>query len=472
VAETFQFDFRMNGAARRREHTTVRLLLMGDFGARAHRGLADVGSLARRPVVAVDVDSLDAVVGRCAPRIHATLDDGSAVDLGFACIDDFHADHLAAAHPPLAELMTMRARLLDPAQFTAAAAELGAVSSNSPRVSEGEDDRSAVRRLLGDAPTRTAPRSAAANTVAQFIRGATAGKDSAPDLTFQPQYLAAVEALVTARLRALLHLPAFQSLEAAWRGVQLLVSRIDFGDELELHLLDVSLDELRADTAQAAGDPSRSALARRLQKLADEAVDADATWSLATGLFSFGAVDLDVLAAVGAAAGAAGFPFVAGADTTLAGTFPDASEWQAPDAATLTRWQALRAGETASAIGLVAPRMLLRLPYGSASEPIDSYGFEELVAAAPSPGELLWGEGSLAALLVLARDDDTNPLDIDDLPALTFAADGERKLQPCAEWLIGERIADRLVDHGLMPLLGSRHRNAVRLAGWRTIASV
>ena len=137
----------------------------------------------------------------------------------------------------------------------------------------------------------------------------------------------------------------------------------------------------------------------------------------------------------------------------------------------MARWRALRGSAVAASTGLVAPRFLLRLPYGQAQDAVDCFPFEELAAATPSAGELLWGEPAIAAMLVLARANEADPLAIDDLPALTFTSDGERKLQPCAEWLMGERVAVQLSEHGLMPLLGSRHRNAVRLAGWRTIAA-
>ena len=58
MAATLEFEFRGRDS-RRREDRSTRLLLIGDFGARAHRGLADPAALIRRPVSVVDVDSLD-----------------------------------------------------------------------------------------------------------------------------------------------------------------------------------------------------------------------------------------------------------------------------------------------------------------------------------------------------------------------------------------------------------------------------
>ena len=45
-------------------------------------------------------------------------------------------------------------------------------------------------------------------------------------------------------------------------------------------------------------------------------------------------------------------------------------------------------------IGLAAPRVLLRRPYGQRSDPIDSFTFDEFEGAPPQE-ELLWGHASL-----------------------------------------------------------------------------
>jgi predicted component of type VI protein secretion system len=463
LAHTFEFAFGASDAAPRRQNTSARLLLLGDFGARGHRDIAHVQSLAERSTINVDIDSLDAAVMRCAPSIRTQADEGDPSMLHFASIDDFHPDHLARTDPTLGALIALRRRLLDPAQFAQAVAELGAPRSDATGVDQ-EDDRSAIRRLLGESPARPLASPAAA-AVDAFIRG-LAADDRAPDPAFQAQYVASLDETASRLLRSLLHQSPLQTLEAVWRGVEFLTARLDLGDDLELYLLDVTLDELRSDVRDS---PSPSALSRRLRSLTEAANDANARWALAAGMFRFGAEDLDVLAGIGAACAAAGVPFVAGAGVTLSGEFPDTSEWQRPDSETRVRWQALRDDPAAAAIGLVAPRFLLRLPYGNATDPIDSFAFEELAEGRQE--ELLWGEGALAAVLAFARVDDGDRLAIDDLPALVWDHDGVRALQCCAEWLIGERVAGDLIDFGIMPLLGSRHRNIVKLGSWRTIAS-
>lgn len=485
MANTARFEIGRDISSQRVEGRTVRLLLMGDFSGRANRVAANTVPLARRPVVGVDIDSFDEAMKQLAPQVLTTLEDGSEVNWCPQAIADLHPDRIVETDVPLALLMARRQRLLDPASFAGAATEMvvaatdpapaASVAIGSTGAAPGrEDDQSTLSRLLGSSATAAAsPRVAAQRAVDALVREVTAGVQRPPALPGQAGYLAAVEELATQRMRRLLHLPAVKSLEAAWRGLHMLVARLELGEELQLKLLDVTIEELRADAAEANGDPSRSSLARRLRLLADEAADATAdgtaSWLLAGGLYSFGTRDLAVLAAIGAATRDAGMAFVAGADGSLAGTCAEPSQWQAPPAPDLARWQEMRDSGIAAAIGLVAPRFLLRLPYGRATDPIDSFPFEELAGAEPSPHELLWGDAAVAAALVRAGAAGEDALYIGGLPALAFTVDGERRLQPCAEFLMGESVAGRLMEHGLMPLVGYAHRNGVRLAGWRSI---
>ncbi len=160
-------------------------------------------------------------------------------------------------------------------------------------------------------------------------------------------------------------------------------------------------------------------------------------WSVLVGLIDFGPSDTDIglLAALGLIASQAGGPLLAGADWALAGD----------DAGELAAWHALRRSEAAPWIGLAAPRVLLRLPYGKGSDPIEAFAFEEF-AGAPVHDEFLWGNASLAAALLIGRSFTArgwemelgDEREIGDLPAYTFVRDGEREMQACAERYLTE----------------------------------
>ena len=464
MSTRLDFEFRAGGAAQARSRADntgpMRMLLLGDFGGHARR----VPLAARRPL-RVDIDNVDEVMRRIAPRLNVQVC-GAAVELEQPSLADFHPDRLCQNVQALRVLHEMRGRLQDPAR-----------SATPPA---GEDSSAVWRRLLGRPPET--PAAPPADPMQAWIHGLVA-PHIVPATPVDQQSLDRVERSLGEPLRALLHDPAFQALEVAWRGVHWLVARLELNEDLQLHLLDVTRDELLGDVVAAQGDLARSDLCRLLCGPGTDAPE-PARWSLLTGLFSFGpgADDLALLAGLGAIAARAGGPFVAAAAPALFGCesvadLPDPLRWQPLATEAAQRWSALRASAAAPWIGLVAPRLLMRLPYGKAIDPTEGFGFEEQPAT-PVHETLLWSPGSLAVALLLGQaftDSgwDLTPgqvQDVDDLPAYTFSLDDEAQLQPCGEAWLGERAGQALLERGLMPLLSHRQRAAVRLMRMQSIA--
>lgn len=421
----FEFSAPPPGARARAPRGARRLLLLGDFSGRP---AAERRPLADRPTHQVDIDNLDAVLARLAPRIGSGAGEAEFVEL-----EDFHPDALYAR---LDLFQSLREARRAPPQK--AADLLGALLGGG----------------AGAAPA-AAPAAPAAGGIDELIRRVVA-PHVVPDTRAETAaYLAAVDAAIAEQMRQLLHDPAFQALESAWRGVHWLVSRLELDETLQLHLFDVTRDELLADVVAAEGRLADTGLYRAL---ADRwrNVPGGEGWSLLAGLYRFGGSDADVglLAALGLVASQAGGPFVAQGDEALA-------------VAPTEGWQALRRSEAAPWIGLAAPRLLLRLPYGKATDPVAAFAFEEF-AGAPVHEHFLWGGPALAVALLAGRGGDSQQ--IDDLPAYTFTRDGERELQPCAEHALGEAAGQALLAAGLMPLMSHRHRNAVTVMRLQTVA--
>jgi predicted component of type VI protein secretion system len=62
------------------------------------------------------------------------------------------------------------------------------------------------------------------------------------------------------------------------------------------------------------------------------------------------------------------------------------------------------------------------------------------------------------------------PQEIDDLPAHVRDRDGERQLQACAEYVLPVRVAEEMLQRGMMPVLSYGNRNAVRVLRVQSIA--
>jgi type VI secretion system protein ImpC len=138
-----------------------------------------------------------------------------------------------------------------------------------------------------------------------------------------------------------------------------------------------------------------------------------------------------------------------------------------------------RRSPAASWIGLALPRVLMRLPYGADTEPVEYFQFEEI----QSPQErrhqaLLCGNPAFYCALLIARSFSERGwsmqlgdyLEIDDLPAYIIEQHGESALQPCAEVCLSDMAMEKILNQGIMPFISHRNSNIVRLARFQSVA--
>lgn len=476
-----------------RRSDEMRILVLADFSGRANRGLESVADLADRPIMALDLDAFEAVFRRLAPRLArgAGIGGTAGVAIEFDSLDDFHPDHLYATLEPFRDLRESRAGLLDPASFEQEAARLMESSPAPSDASEAapatepvrtENQPELLRRLIG-APAESAARPVSTQGVVDsLVRRLVqphitpgSGPSAAP-------YVAAVDASLTERMNALLHDADFQRLEATWRGVRRLVDSLELGHALKLHVVDVSKAELLADLEASQGDPTRSAAHRLLVDASRRGADQQ-PWSLLVGHYGFGANadDIALLGHLGVMASRAGGPLLAAAEPSLLGCerlgeSVEPRHWAFADANVEKLWTELKDSPIGRWLCLALPRMLLRLPYGAKSDPVEGFAFEE-IGAAVRHEDYLWGNPALACAEVIAKafledgpgSSVDGPLEIDDLPAHVRDRDGERRLQPCAEFALPTRVGEEMMLRGVIPLLSYANRNAVRVMGIRSI---
>lgn len=474
---------------RREADAPLRMLIMADFSGRAHQEApAVLPGLADRPMPVVDVDRFTAVMTRLAPTVQLPVGaTGETITIRFRQLDDFHPDALYQQLEIFQTLRRTRARLLDPAGFAQAAAELAPLPVTAP-VQPGpavtrENEADLLGRLLGKAPAaaRTPPVAAGVAAIQSLLQAVVQPHIVHSD-SRQPVWVAAVDAAIGEQLRAILHQPAFQALEAAWRGVHELVVNND-SDAVQIFLLDVTREELLADLRAASGDPKATSLHQLLIERGVQMPDGQ-PWAALIGDYRFGAEpeDIALLAMLGALAAQAGGPFLAAATPELLGCdsaalLTDPGQWQPLPTGAEQHWQALRRCAVAPWIGLALPRVLLRLPYGRKTDPVDGIAFEEMPGGR-DPDAYLWGNPALICARLIAAGFVENGwefspgdvLDLEDLPAHVYEEDGERVMQPGTEVLLSERALNAVLARGLMPILGHRQRNVVRLARFQSLA--
>jgi type VI secretion system protein ImpC len=482
--------------------TPFRILIMGDFSGRENREISEGGAaLASCRTVEVDRDNLDEVMAGMKPdiRLQFAGSEKDAVTIRFAELDDFHPDRLYEQLEIFEAIREIRQMLEDPRTFEEAAKEIkGWTESESAEIQEPPKEAPTPAPEAGDIET--------AGLLDQIIEGADRQPSEAKPSSdtsewsrflkkiVQPHLVPGedprqieledtINAAAAALMRIILHHPNFQALEATWRAVNFLVRGLETDALLKVYLLDICLSELAADL-NATEDLRTTDLYRLLVEQTVETPGAEA-WALIAGNYSFDltVADAELLGRMTRIAAAAGAPFIASAQPNLLGCkslaqTPDPADWQKPaDAEADAAWKALRKLPEAAYLGLVLPRFLLRLPYGAETDPLDNFDFEEMNGMHIHE-HYLWGNSCFACAYLMGQafSNDGWHLrpgavqDVHGLPLHVFQAEGETRIKPCAEVLLTEHAAERILDKGLMPLLSYRDQDVIRLARFQSLA--
>ncbi|MGL4511470.1 MAG: type VI secretion system contractile sheath domain-containing protein [Lacipirellulaceae bacterium] len=465
----------------RRVGDVFTLVLLGDFSARANRGLLDGGdAIAARKPRRIDVDNLDDVLRAFAPKLRlpiGAVDQG--VELEFASLDDFHPDELYDKVEVFAELASLRRRLKSSSTFAAAAAEVQSwgVDPSSAPAPRPKPRGAAVpggklsdfARLL-DKPS-SAPREV---DVQELIQRVVAPFVMAADDANQSALVAAVDAALSATMRSLMHHPDFQALEGLWRSVDLVVRQLETDATLQVVLYDLTAEELAADLASAAKLDESGVYRWLVEQPALDLRTAPPSVIVANYQFERTPPHAELLGRFAKVAAAAGAP-------ALAAIGVDALQKKKPDEEhplVTESWGMLAELPHARYLGLAVPRFMLRWPYGAKTDSIDKFAFEEFTPHFGLKG-FLWGNSAVVAGLALAKSFAQEGMSAmqpgsvtaqGDLPLYFYTdSDGDQVALPCTERLVSESAAAHASSQGFMPIVWPRGRNEVRVGGFGAV---
>ncbi|MCC5785504.1 MAG: type VI secretion system contractile sheath large subunit [Phycisphaerales bacterium] len=481
LADTsFSFGFSGAGAPKREPERPFRVLVLADFSGSAAHG--DRDSLATRQILRADIDNIDALMQRLDVRVPIPVGD-RAYGVGIHTLDQLHPEELFADLELFAALRNLRARLSDPSRFKEAADEIRSMLSpqigsgpaslpaSSDPAGSGSEADDFSKLLSGEAVTAGESRPAIADDLIRAVVGPHIVPAADPK---QAEFVAALDRAISAEMRAILRSDGFRTVETAWRSLHTLITRLETDETLTIDILDLSKAELEADLA---GGPGASALAKLL--LSDRV--GDEPWSVICPVHRFGPGEHDArtLRGLGAIGASCGGPVIASIDPDVAGcasvaASPEPESWGEPDEA----FVALRATQEASWLMLTTPRVMVRLPYGGATDPIDAFDFEEIepeaLGTARAHEAYLWGPASVGVVALLGERfsmqgwgfDASTAGDFDTLP-MHALPDG--RVVPSAEAYLGERASARLRSCGLIPVLSIKGRDAARFGAMQTI---
>jgi type VI secretion system ImpC/EvpB family protein len=228
--------------------------------------------------------------------------------------------------------------------------------------------------------------------------------------------IAAIDTLINQQLNAILHHPVFQKLEASWRGIRYLAERADEEGErnVTIRILNASWSELERDFERAL-EFDQSQL---FQKIYEEEYGMSggvpygvllADYEIRPRVTSgYPHDDMATLRALAGVAAAAFCPVLISVHPAMFGLDDFAGlEHYLDHAKTLQQldylqWNNLRKSEDARFVGLVLPRVLMRLPYKDDGTRFDRFCFREDVTG-PDHRKYLWGSAVYAMGGVLIR---------------------------------------------------------------------
>ncbi len=279
-----------------------------------------------------------------------------------------------------------------------------------------------------------------------------------------------LDKLISLQLNEIMHHEDFQKLEASWRGLSYLVQQTETSDRMKIKVLNVNKKELLNDMEKAP-EFDQSALFKKIYE-EEFGMFGGNSYGVLLGdyQFSFIPQDMSLLEKISQVAAAAHAPFISAAS-------PRMFNWEAFTelggprdlskiftSAEYVKWKSFRESEDSRYVGLTLPHILMRLPYGSETIPVEEFNFEEDVDGTDHK-KYLWGNAAFALGTRLTdafakygwcaaiRGVEGGGL-VKGLPTHTFRTDeGEVALKCPTEIAITDRREKEFADMGFIPLV-------------------
>jgi len=308
--------------------------------------------------------------------------------------------------------------------------------------------------------------------VSEFVKQVLEGQMTvSPDLEAMiNQRIAQIDHLLSLQINEILHHPKFQQLEATWRGIRYLMENSETGVNLKLKVFNSTKKDILRDL-QRVPEFDQSQMFKKVYEQ-EFGVFGGEPFACLLGDFEFGRhpEDIEFLERMSQVAAAAHAPFMAAAGSDLL-NLESFTQLDAPrdlakifDTTEYARWKGFRSSEDSRYVCLTLPHVLMRIPYGHATKPVDGFHYEEGVTG-DDHSKYLWGNAAyaLGARITNAfarygwcaaiRGVEGGGL-VDSLPSHIFTTEhGDVALKCPTETIITDRREKELADLGFAPLV-------------------
>ncbi len=300
--------------------------------------------------------------------------------------------------------------------------------------------------------------------------------------------IAEIDAKLTEQVNQIMHNEDFQKLEGAWRGLHHLVNNTETDEMLKIRVMNISKKEVGKTVKKYKGTAwDQSPLFKKLYEEEYGQLGGEPYGCLVGDYhFDHSPQDVEILGGMAQIAAASHAPFITGAQSSLMGM----DSWQElsnpRDLAKIfstpeyAAWRSLRESEDAKYLGLAMPRFLARLPYGSKTDPVEDFDFEEDAEGADS-SKYTWANSAYAMAVNINRAFKEygwcsrirgveSGGAVDGLPVHTFPSDDGGVDMKCpTEIAISDRREAELAGSGLMPLIHRKNSDIAAFIGAQSL---
>ncbi len=300
--------------------------------------------------------------------------------------------------------------------------------------------------------------------------------------------IAEIDKKLTEQVNLILHHPDFQALESAWRGLHYLVNNTETDEMLKIRVMNISKKDAHKTLRKFKGTAwDQSPLFKKIYEEEFGQFGGEPYGTLVADYhFDHSPPDIELLGELSKIAAAAHAPLITGAKPTLfqmdswselANPRDLTKIFQTPEYAA---WRSLRESEDARYVGLAMPRFLGRLPYGSKTDPVEDFDFEEDTEGAASE-KYGWVNAAYAMAVNINRSFKEygwcsrirgveSGGAVENLPSHTFPSDDGGVDMKCpTEIAISDRRESELSKNGMMPLIHRKNSDIAAFIGAQSL---
>ena len=300
--------------------------------------------------------------------------------------------------------------------------------------------------------------------------------------------IAAIDKKLSDQVNQILHHEDFQKLEGAWRGLHYMVNNTETDEQLKIRVMNISKADLGKTLKRYKGTNwDQSPLFKKVYEEEFGQFGGEPFGCLVGDYhFDQSAPDVELLAEMAKVSAAAMAPFITGASPTLM----QMDSWQElANPRDLTKifstpeyaaWRSLRESDDAKYLGLAMPRFLARLPYGSKTNPVEAFNFEEDTGSADH-GKYTWANAAYAMATNINRSfkeygwcSRIRGIEsggaVENLPTHSFPTDDGGVDMKCpTEVAIADRREAELAKAGFMPLIHRKNTDFAAFIGAQSL---